>query len=287
MKKAVIFLSIFFVTLMIGYFAVPELMKKAESPQIVTSVEKELPIIPIVEKPKVEENDEAEIFWEENIERKFKIELLETDQVFHDHEVTAKSGETWLGIFREGKNYFLRSAKIKIERVYDYIADQGKEQKTGKSVSVSNGKEPIFLLKNATKLKEGRIKTLIGRRYDEHPILMENGFSKDFEFNGEKYTLRVENKVTQQKFLTINSKLILSKGNTEQILASLKNDCDSCCWYLYWVGDLDRDGKLDSYIDLSNRSNVENKFLFLSSDAEKGELVKKVAQYWTDFSFQE
>lgn len=55
--------------------------------------------------------------------------------------------------------------------------------------------------------------------------------------------------------------------------------CDDCGWGIYWAGDLDGDGKLDLYLDLANHYNVGQYRLFLSSPAEKGKLVKEVANF--------
>jgi hypothetical protein len=46
---------------------------------------------------------------------------------------------------------------------------------------------------------------------------------------------------------------------------------------LVWAGDLDGDGRLDLYMDLTDHYNVTNYVLFLSSRAVTGELVKQVA----------
>jgi len=49
--------------------------------------------------------------------------------------------------------------------------------------------------------------------------------------------------------------------------------------YLYWVGDLDSDGKPDFYLSLYENDNVSAVFLFLSSKAENGKLIKAVASF--------
>ena len=50
---------------------------------------------------------------------------------------------------------------------------------------------------------------------------------------------------------------------------------------LIWAGDLDGDGKLDLYIDLSDHYNVMGKTLFLSSKRQPGKLVERIAQFLT------
>ena len=46
---------------------------------------------------------------------------------------------------------------------------------------------------------------------------------------------------------------------------------------ILWAGDIDRDGRLDLLIDMSNHYNVSAPTLFLSSHAGKGQLVARVA----------
>lgn len=50
---------------------------------------------------------------------------------------------------------------------------------------------------------------------------------------------------------------------------------------LYWVGDLDRDNKPDFYLSLYAHEIIYEAFIFLSSEAENGKLVKKAALFST------
>jgi hypothetical protein len=97
--------------------------------------------------------------------------------------------------------------------------------------------------------------------------------------NGNEYKLQVVEAKNEkdEKILA----LILESEATKQILHTLNADYNSDLGNLYWVGDLDRDGKPDFYMDLYVHYNAGNKVLFLSSQAERGKLVKKVAYFWT------
>jgi hypothetical protein len=283
MKKAIVSLGVFSLTFLIGYFIVPNFLTKVDEPRI---VESELKAEPIIE-PSIENSvtpivnsktrktgkidKEAEVTYQERNGIRFKIQLLETGEFWSD-EINSKSGETWLGLFNDGNNYFLKSTKINVQR----------DSEKGKTVTVPGKNEPLFLVKNATKLKRGKIETIVAPDTDGREINMQNGFSKDFNFRGETYSLRVESDTRNDEgSLDNNSRLVLRKGEKTQVLATLKNGCDDCFWSLYWVGDLDQDGKLDFYLDLSNHYNAMAKMLFLSSEADKGKLVKRVAEFWT------
>jgi hypothetical protein len=50
-------------------------------------------------------------------------------------------------------------------------------------------------------------------------------------------------------------------------------------WYLLWAGDLDRDGKLDLYLSVTQHYDVAERKLFLSSQARRKKLVREVASF--------
>jgi hypothetical protein len=207
--------------------------------------------------------------------------LQETGDGFHGDEVNAAAGQTWLGLFTSGNGFYLRRTKIAVSMVNDPIADDENEQ-TGKSVATDIRDKSVFLLKRADFLREGPIKTVFfAPDINESTTELANGTIKKFSFGGKSYELMVANDVSKEKFLGSGAKLLLKSGDKVQMLRDLKEGCDDCYWNLYWVGDLDRDGKLDFYLDLSNHYNVTDKRLFLSSRAKTGELVGYVANFST------
>lgn len=214
-----------------------------------------------------------EYSWE--IKRKFETKILETGE-FHKEDLTGKSGEIWLGLFKNKGDFSLIPTRIKIKEIH-------KPELFDKKVFTERKGETIFLVKNIKGLKTGKIQTLFYKNeedFNENEIL-KNGSQISFDFSGENYKLFVENKNSKEEFLSKGSKLILSNGKKEQILTYLKNDCDDCGWSIYWVGDLDNDKKLDFYLDLSEHYNAVDKVLFLSSKAKKSKLVKAVGHLLT------
>ncbi len=240
-----------------------------------TGIVKEVPkaVLPPLTETKleseiIEENND----WQNVDDSKFKIKLLETGQGFHGDEIEAKSGETWLGLFKEKNKYFLRSIKIKVRRSHDVVVDEPRA-KTGKDVTVNGKNQPIFLLKNAVTLKEGEIKTIFYNPSNENLTNLGNGFVANYEINNKKYKLSVEGGAN-------SSNLILGTDKTKQILFSVDKMGDAT-WNLIWVGDLDGDRKLDIYADLPVFYNFAQRRLFLSSQAENGKLIKQVALFHT------
>jgi len=288
MKITKKFITVFIATFVIGFVAVLPTKK--------VSVEQELsevkPMLTVA--TKIELKEELEILeenndWRDEDQSKFKIKLLETGEGFHGDEVKAKSGETWLGFFKENDKYFLRNSKIKIRRVHDPVIDgyyeQEAAQKTGKSVSVDNRNLSLFLLKSANILNEGEILTLFGGSFNENEaeenidyVPLKNGLVKEYEIQGQKFSLKVQTAKNKngEKILA----LVLESEDIKQVLHSAKYfGEDDYLGTLYWTGDLDRDGKPDFYFDLYFHDNVIYKNLYLSSKASKRKLVKKVATF--------
>lgn len=292
MKITKTFIGIFLLTFIIGFVSVPP---SIISPPVVrvTALSEKLPMPPIETLSELETIEEVGQ-WTDEEKSPYKIKLIETGEGFHGDEIKAKSGEIWLGLFKERENYSLRSTKIKIRRVQDDIVDgQNSTQKTGKSVGVEGKTKPLFLLKNAGKLREGNITTLFqGLTMDDvlnaeeselTPDQMLTTLGKDFiqnyKIGGKEYELKIieaKNK-NNEKILA----LILENDGIRQVLHTMNAEYEGSLGTLYWVGDLDGDEKPDFYFDLFQHYNVGNRVLFLSSEAEKGKLVKIVAQFWT------
>jgi hypothetical protein len=284
MKITKTFISVFIAAFLFGYASVPPERKIVEQLQESETVSKSLPV------PQNEKKSKLETLKEINN----WIELLETGEGFHGDEVEAKSGEKWLGLFKENDGYFMRFSELKVSRVHDPIVDDNEKIKTGKSISLKNNKTPIFLLKNAGTLQEGKITTLFqgltwkdflnspeesNLNADEVLTVFKKDFVQKYKLGGNEYKLQVVEAKNEkdEKILA----LILESEATKQILHTLNADYNSDLGNLYWVGDLDRDGKPDFYMDLYVHYNAGNKVLFLSSQAERGKLVKKVAYFWT------
>ena len=282
MKITKTFTGVFLLTFLIGYSLIPSPIKDKVVTPLATATTNPLKTLTPAIAPKIEQQlIEEKVDWQEEDSAKLKIKLLETGEGFHGDQVNAKSGEMWLGLFKDKERYFLRNTKLKISPAHDDIVDE-ENIKTGKSVFTDNKAQAVFLLKNAKILRQGDVKTVFFAEDIDESTELKNGSRKEFEFDGEKYILSVENKIQSDEFLGKGSKLTLSSNGKEQILTYLKDGCNDCYWNLYWVGDLDQDGKLDFYFDLSWHYNVMDKKLFLSSQAERGNLVKYVANFWTN-----
>lgn len=205
-----------------------------------------------------------------------KIQLLETGE-FHGDEVKARSGERWSGLFPTANGFALLPSTISVDAVFDRVLDEDeRSQKSGKKVTASRVAKPIFLLKGADMLRTGPVVTVFREEKS-----LGNGATIKLNLNGKRYQLKVVSQDPEPKdYLVQNTKLVLTQGRKSQTLISLREHTDAG-WFLFWAGDIDRDGKLDLYLDLSPHYNASRKILFLSSQAGAGKLVKELATFET------
>jgi len=274
MKITKTFTSIFFLTFLIGltvFYLIPKTENDVERLEIIQAIPSDFPVA------KNEAKAEPRVFdvenFEDKSEGKHNINFLETGAVSNVEDIKAKSGEIWWGLFNDNGKDVLRPTKIKVKLT--------KEEMLWKEVSVRDKKNPIFLVKEKRKFKAGAVETLLrektGEETDDHneSAAIKDGFNKKFYLGDIKYTLRVEKGIsTKQELLLV---LLLETETTSQIVHFIYdlNEYDYV-GNLYWVGDLDRDGKLDLYMDFYGyEKGFYSSALFLSSEAEKGKLVKK------------
>jgi hypothetical protein len=208
------------------------------------------------------------------------VQVLETGS-FHGDEVKARSGEKWLGLYVTEKGAVLRESVLTISRVADEIVDAGTEQRTGKAVSVNHSQEPILLVKNAPMLKPGQALSVFQTAKHElfpfstHPHVK-------LKLQAQQYEVRlVGDRRSPEHTLPRNARLLLTDGRITQTLYALKGWDGDVDWQLRWAGDLDGDGKLDLFAALSYHYNVSERRLFLSSQAQPGQLVAEIAVFRT------
>lgn len=63
----------------------------------------------------------------------------------HGDEITAKSGETWWGLYQHGDDFELRTTSLSVLDVHDPIVDLEGEM-SGKRVTVDTHAQPLFLV---------------------------------------------------------------------------------------------------------------------------------------------
>ena len=209
--------------------------------------------------------------------------LLPTSyRIFNNEDPTKELGSDWFDLSEKNGKYYLEKAIYKLTKGYDECV--GVEIKT-----ITTGRKTLLLIEDP-KLSIGEVPFL--------PIIKKYTWPKQqqsFFFKNQTYTLRAEG--TTEENLTPendddnetlwgkvkNYKIYLSKnGNSETLLLS-EEDFNDTFVELLFVGDIDRDGKLD-FIFGANRDYEETRvILFLSSEAEVNKIIRKVSEIAIQF----
>ncbi len=221
-------------------------------------------------KPKV---FKIEGFWDE-LKNKQNKHLLELGEVSNGEDFNVKSGETWLGLYGKNENNHLLPTKIKVSYTFGLDLDWT-------VFSTKTKHEPLFLVKNLKNVKKGKVETLFrGLTWDDYDkgkgnlTSLKNGFEQKYQLDGKTFVLRVEDGV-DEKQEHIWALTLETEGNKQTIYYIDYSGEEAEVGNLYWVGDLDSDGKLDLYMDFYDyEKGGYSSGLFLSSQAEKGKLVK-------------
>jgi hypothetical protein len=215
-----------------------------------------------------------------------EIQIIQTGS-YHGEEVSAEDGEAWFGLFQTAPGQFsLRRVTLKVTRVHDPITDNEHEQ-TGKSIEVSGGGAPLFLVKNLPDAEEGSVETFSA---EFRPFFATVPDEQDDPFVFTPQTIPV----TPDARLLVDSlpviggendypegtqKLLLTfvEGENAQMLDIPEIPIRDIHPGVLWSGDLDHDGYADLVLDVSHHYNVQTLVLYLSSQAKPGELLRKVA----------
>lgn len=214
--------------------------------------------------------------WNERLIDTFRI-----GNVLRAGDVVTRSGETWLALMERNDRFELVKTRaiVKKLKTTSWPGD-GRDVQLTFDRSGTN----IFAVRNFKKISPGEIVTLslkpspdeIDRRGLDIPG-MKDGDAKEFFLGEKRYELRVS------KGLSLSgerlSVLILETGSERQIVYSQYYEKDMPIGNLLWVGDLDRDEKLDFYFEPFSEKGGFGASLFLSSEADRDKLVKNVAAF--------
>lgn len=210
------------------------------------------------------------------------VDVINHGSNYRSEEVIAKNGQVWLGLFKDQENFYLKNTKVKI--IPD--GETGYDDQKFVSIKLKNKSVPLFLVKNARKLKERDVKTLFNAKSfedeetEDNTNTMYRGFLREFQIGERKYTLRIKDALTESGDKVLA--LVLESENISQVVTYGPYFDNDFLGDLLWVGDLDGDDKLDFYMNFNDwEKGSFSSSLFLSSEAGKGNLVKEVAGFWS------
>jgi hypothetical protein len=212
------------------------------------------------------------------------VRLVETGG-FHGSEVSALTGETWLGLYVSKGRSALVPSVLTVEPVHDAVVDEEEGQMTGKAVSVNRKTDPLFLVSGADALKPGPVVTSHARE-----LALTDTSDVRLTLAGEEYRLRVASKSRrgERAMFFDDARLVLSKGKVSQVIYDLRGEGEleeesgareTVEWKLLWAGDLDGDRRLDLYVQVSWHYNIAQRKLFLSTGAGAKRLVREAAEF--------
>jgi len=291
MKCKTSYLFVGLITFFIGCSAVVLLINKCESTEEIV-----LEVSPKIEeketRTKIEKGEtpfDPQIKGLEDFpewdQTKYKTKLVDVEHSnnsYRKSEVVAKTGENWLGLYIDSENSYIKNSKVKVisDDEYGYA-----DEETVK-LEFRQNRKPFILLKNSKSLKEGSVTTLYHKVYDcdeevqDTSNVINRNFHRDFQINNVNYRLSAKDAETKsgEKVLA----LVLETEYESQIVTYGPYFNGEFLGHLLWVGDLDNDGKIDLYINFNDfeKGYFDSK-LYLSSEAEKGKLVKEVAGFFT------
>lgn len=154
------------------------------------------------------------------------------------------------------------------------------------SIKLEKSSKPFIFIKNSKILKDGKVTTLfhkVSQDEDENYFnsdVMNRNFSRDFQLNDKSFRMVVRDAETKSGDKVLA--LVLETESKSQVVTYGHYFGGEYLGHLLWVGDLDNDGKLDFYMSFNDfeKGYFDSK-LYLSSEAEKGKLVKEVAEFFT------
>ena len=204
---------------------------------------------------------------------------------YHGDEVPADFDlKKWIGIFKDENGYYLDSTRITIQTCYDPIMDEEENDSlswTGKYIQALHLDSCIYLISGLNDRssigKDIYLKNILDSVQYIYPPDTIN-----IKFLEQKYSLygradSAPSEYSPEELIYTNYRLFFTGTNDkqQQITQALATAAsfDSNMFSLLFVGDIDNDGLLDFIVNTSEHYNVYQPTLYLSSFANKGELV--------------
>lgn len=197
-----------------------------------------------------------------------RFALLQTGS-FHGMDVPLAQPSEWLGVYCEKTQCSARAEQIHTRAEHDDVSGEPTGAKTATHVFLSHKvlQPPLFLVRGVSM----DARTVPTDFQGSQPL--EAGQQLLVQHGAQKVLLFTTGKATDEAPLPSGSQLILQIGEERQVLFTVPKTANEAYVEVFWVGDLDGDGKPDFLLNTSEHYNVESKSLWLSSLAKKGKLV--------------
>lgn len=195
-------------------------------------------------------------------------------------EIDVRSGEKWLGLYSLGGKVQFAETRVTRSPRRGYI---GPGDELYDWLKFERKGELLFLAKDIVGLKPGEVATLFIKRSSDDRVYMEQGFRRAFKLGEIEYVLRVTTGL-QSDGGQVNVLVLESKGKSQIVTFNLyykdHNTLYNSIGELLWVGDMDRDGRLDLHFsDYGYEKGGFGSNLYLSFPASGDRMVERVAGF--------
>ena len=204
--------------------------------------------------------------------------LIPTTYRDWDNKNPANSlNKSWFDLYKKESKYYLGKANYHIEK--------GEDPCTGIfTKTIHSANNTLIFIKN-TQLKSGVVHAI---DFSKNKIWPNEKIT--FKYKNTTYTIRAEGDVIStegeglERYSVVeNYKLYIATNNSSESMFLEESSFNNSFVKLLFVGDIDADGKLD-FIFKANRDYEEERvILYLSSEAKKGETIKKASEIAIQF----
>jgi hypothetical protein len=198
-----------------------------------------------------------------------RVEILRPGP-YHGDEVPADAAGPWWCLLSTAGGPELRPCQVSVTAEHDPIFGDD----SGKAVAVDLPGEVALMVRGAEALRPGPVATFFAGLL---VLMPDQGVA--LGTGDDRWFVAADGKIEPRGPDTLlhDYRLTLSRCTTSQVLAAHLLLATDGVPSLHWAGDLDRDGAMDLLLDLTDHYNVTELALFLSSAAQDGELVRRVA----------
>ncbi len=198
-----------------------------------------------------------------------KIQIWKSGAM-HADEVVGKTGQIWFALCSTESGFELVSSRVVVIDS-PFVGDI-----LDSFVRLDSPCDNMILVRGI-ELRVGPVKSVFsGRQFLKPGQSITLTLSNDLSTSYQLYAEGKESRETIE-----NYRIVLYCNQRRQTILSRRLLYLDGSPSLLWAGDLDRDGKLDLLMDMTNHYNATELTLFLSSKAGSSGLVRKVASHRT------
>lgn len=208
---------------------------------------------------------------------------------FHRDEIWPDVRQkSWVGLFRINDNYYLKSAQLNIQRVYDPTIESNPSVKSGWEIRTIQPDTAILLIAKYAKLPERKVNAIPLPQDEFNP-----GDTLNFLYHTIPYRLFARG-MSKKSIIagaadTISNYqlLIETADHRKRSLLAAVPGFDNQMMKIWFAGDLDADSIPDFIINTASHYNMTRPALYLSTKAGPHQVVAPVGIFKTEGGIEE